>query len=426
MAAHGVGAGHSVDAYELAPCDSQREHDVTNRVMADTLAMTCGNDECRSKLYGPVKFCPYCGQLQQKAATELRVAEPPPPPYGKPLGEARAEYTEQTPHLVAKGPAQPVPPTPTQTVEPMLEVDWEPSSPPISVPAEPDVPAQQPKEPGQQPTVVDVAPPELPITQPPRRIGAYIAGAVIAIGAYTAWSMFIKGPAQPETVPPVIEQPPVTTQEPVTVPSNPPPQPQPASPSVIDTRLAEAQTCLRAGDYGCTWRAARAVLDLEPGNDAALSVENEVLRYVDQRVADSEQALQAGQLAAAETALDDAQKAFNYDVYDARFDALNRRLYELRQAEQRGTNEAPGPSSHPADAAPGPDPVAQELLAEAQQSLALGNIDAAESLANKVLQRDPGNASAPEILRRVEAEKERIKAILMGSTEVKESVKVNR
>ena len=149
------------------------------------------------------------------------------------------------------------------------------------------------------------------------------------------------------------------------------------------------------------------------------------MRYVDQRVADSEQALQAGQLTAAETALDDAQKAFNYEIYDARFDALNRRADKLRQAEQRAASEVTPPPTQPAETPPGQGAVAQELLSEAQQSLALGNLDAAESLANKVLQRDPTNAAAQSVIRDVEVNKQRIKDVLKGSTEVKEPVKVD-
>ena len=393
--------------------------------MADTLTTTCVNAECGSKLYGPVKFCPYCGQPQQKVAAELRVAEPPPPLYDKKSRPARTETEGEGRPLEVKEPAQPVPPTPPKTVEPMLEVDWEPSSPPIAAPAEPNVPAQQPKEPVQRPAVIDAAPPELAAPQPRSRVGAYIAGAVIAVGAYAAWSIFIQKPTQPAAVPPVIEQPSATAQEPMTVPSNPPPQ-EPGPPSAIERRLAQAQECLQAGDYGCSWRAVRFVLEREPDIEAALAIEDEINSYVDQKVVLIEQALEAKDLANARAALADAQKAKNFDHSDPRLDELSRRLDERQQSEQRAAAEVSLASTPSTVAAGGPDPMIQEYLSEAQQSLERGNLDAAESFANKALNLDAANPVAPEILRRVETEKERIKAILRGSTEVKEAVKVNR
>lgn len=393
--------------------------------MADMLTMTCGNDECRSKLYGPVEFCPYCGQPQQKVAAELRVAEPPPPPYGKAHTEARTEFSERAAHVIANGPAQPVPPTPPQTVEPTLEIDWEPSSPPIADAAEPDVPAQEPEESVQQPGVVAVAPPELAKPQPRGRVGAYIAGAVIAVGAYVAWSLFIQKPTQHDTVPPVVEQPSVTAQEPATVPSNQPPL-EPGPPSAIDRRLAQAQECLQAGDYGCSWRAIRYVLEREPGIEAALSIEDEINAYVDGKVVLIEQALGANNLADARATLEDAQKAKNFDHSDPRLEEMSKRLLDREQAEQRSASEMPAAAPTTGTSVTAPDPVVQDLLSEAQQSLDRGELNAAESLAKKVLNRDAANSVAPEILRRVEAEKERIKEIFRGSTEVKEAVQVNR
>jgi hypothetical protein len=192
----------------------------------------------------------------------------------------------------------------------------------------------------------------------------------------------------------------------------------------IERRLTQARECLQATDYGCSWRSVRYVLQREPDNEAALSIEDEILNYVDRKVVEFEQAMGAADLTAAQAALTDAQTALNYDHSDPRLDEMSQRLAERQQAQQRPIASMQRPFVTTGPTTPAADPVVQELLSEAQQSLERGDLNAAESLANKVLSRDAANPVAPEILRQVAAEKERIKRVLMESTQVKDAVKV--
>lgn len=155
--------------------------------------------------------------------------------------------------------------------------------------------------------------------------------------------------------------------------------------ALIDQRLADAGSCLEAGDFSCTRVKLQEVLSLESGHPQAQAMlEQANLRSRKQRIdailARAGDCLDAGNISCAEAALQDAEhqgadQAILYPLLRERDELL---------AERQATEKARS------------DKI-EELMARSEQCLRAGDFTCSEEGVGEVLAIDPGHARAIEL-----------------------------